>query len=365
VLVRVEVAELRDRQVRGQDRDVGAVVAARVLAGEQVARRGDDDVVDVGEHRRVAAQLRLVVDDLDAAAARVVGVDLRVARRGDVDDPRVEPDALAALELRHARDLVAQVDAPGALRVGDAHPGDRAAGPDDRDLEDAALLQVRVVVRGEAVEAALAGVLGEVDALAGRVDRGRLVGEDAHLGQPHCGRDAGRVALPHRALVGLLARQPRAPRRRPARAVLVRPPRIRYADVVRPPAVKRIADAPPCPAAGTSEFVTRMNPPSGVAYVACPSGAAGNTYGGAAEGESGTNGALPRAITRDVKPCGRRRPLASGVAESGPYGPSVGVAADATARCQNDGPSARAPLARAPDRSSVRRVSRVRSVVIS
>ena len=88
----------------------------------------------------------------------------------------------------------------------------------DRDLEQAAR-EVRVVVRREAVEAAVALVLGLVDALADRIDAGRLVRE-----RPSAGRHDGRllaedVAFPREALAVLLAREPRVPRRLAAGAV--------------------------------------------------------------------------------------------------------------------------------------------------
>jgi hypothetical protein len=45
--------------------------------------------------------------------------------------------------------------------------------------------------------------------------------------------------------------------------------------VIAPSGPKRIAEAPP-PPLGTSEFTARIQPPSGVAYVAEPSGKIGN-----------------------------------------------------------------------------------------
>src|SRR3712207_8182010 len=56
-------------------------------------------------------------------------------------------------------------------------------------------------------------------------------------------------------------------------------PRMRYASRTCPSGPKRIADAPPRPGvtSGTSELETRIQPPSGVAYVACPSGNCGRS----------------------------------------------------------------------------------------
>jgi hypothetical protein len=50
------------------------------------------------------------------------------------------------------------------------------------------------------------------------------------------------------------------------------PVRIEYASTTLPSLSKRIAPAPPWPGKGTSEFEVRIQPPSGCAYVACPSG---------------------------------------------------------------------------------------------
>ena len=63
----------------------------------------------------------------------------------------------------------------------------------------------------------------------------------------------------------------------PPAQLKVVPPRMRDAPAIWPPGPKRIAEAPPSPCSCTSEFVTRIHPPSGVAKVACPSARVGKT----------------------------------------------------------------------------------------
>jgi hypothetical protein len=52
--------------------------------------------------------------------------------------------------------------------------------------------------------------------------------------------------------------------------------RMRWAARISPPAEKRIADTPPCGMI-VSAVVTRIQPPSGRANTAWPSGASGST----------------------------------------------------------------------------------------
>jgi hypothetical protein len=54
------------------------------------------------------------------------------------------------------------------------------------------------------------------------------------------------------------------------------PARIRYARATPPSGRKRIADEPAPVAASDSEFVTRIQPPSPLGKVACPSGNTGH-----------------------------------------------------------------------------------------
>jgi hypothetical protein len=95
-----------------------------------------------------------------------------------------------------------------------------AAGVDDGDLEHADG-QVGVRGGGEPVEGAVALVLGEVHPTADRVDRGCLVRELPHRRQAQREVEPGGVALVDEPEEVLLARQPRAPRRGPAGAVVV------------------------------------------------------------------------------------------------------------------------------------------------
>ena len=109
--------------------------------------------------------------------------------------------------------------------------------------------------------------------LALGVDAGGLVLEGAHRRTGDRRLGARRVALPHEPVVDLLAGQPGAPRRRPAGAVGAR--------VLEDPvgvgdlAVGGEADARAPPMAGTSELTAMIQPPSGVANVAAPSGKIG------------------------------------------------------------------------------------------
>ena len=81
-----------------------------------------------------------------------------------------------------------------------------------------------------------------------------------------------------------------------------------------------IDDAPPPVAAGTSEFVARIHPPSTVGNAACPSVKSCQRY------VVPSTGCPPRAITRDLNPGGSEIPLASN-APSAPYGLPSSVAA--------------------------------------
>jgi len=81
-------------------------------------------------------------------------------------------------------------------------------------------LQRRPPAGGEAIERAVDQVLGQVDALAARIDRGCLVLEHAHCVVRPALAPTARIALPYAPLEVLLAREPGGPRRRPPRAVV-------------------------------------------------------------------------------------------------------------------------------------------------
>ena len=77
-------------RVERDQADVERVIAAVVLADEQLASAGDRDVVDVAE--RWVLETVGVVDDVHPLAADVVRQYPAVAGGRDVDDPAVEPD---------------------------------------------------------------------------------------------------------------------------------------------------------------------------------------------------------------------------------------------------------------------------------
>ncbi|KAG1648005.1 1,2-phenylacetyl-CoA epoxidase, subunit C [Nymphon striatum] len=105
-------------------------------------------------------------------------------------------------------------------RIGDFGPHGRAAGEVSCFEEPRA--QVRIVVGGEAVEQAVAAVLGQVELLTHRVDGDRFVVERAERGKGSAlGLEAG-VALIDKAVADFLAGQPGAPRRGAAGAVAIR-----------------------------------------------------------------------------------------------------------------------------------------------
>ena len=158
----------------------------------------------------------LVVEDLDPLRPHVVGPHAVVALRREVDDPVVEPRPLAAVEAPGARHLVAGRGAPRAW-IRDLDPSELPARA-HRHLEQPRA-QVGIVARREAVEAAIAFVLGQVDPLFAGVDARRLVGEDAHRRPRDSRRRPGWVALPDLAGIVFLAGEPLSPRCRPARAV--------------------------------------------------------------------------------------------------------------------------------------------------
>ena len=125
----------------------------------------------------------------------------------------------------------------------------------------------------------------------------------------------------------------------PPEQFLVVPEQIRFAPRMPPAAPNRIALTPPA-LDPTSLFETYTHPPSLRGKHAPPSGNRCHVYFVPFTSEPA------RASTRDVKPAGRRIPLASG-APSGPYGPSLEhVAANPSARRR--GSSKRAPAATAP-----------------
>ena len=73
----------------------------------------------------------------------------------------------------------------------------------------------------EAVDATVAGVLGQVDPSGPRIHDGRLVREFAHRGTRDALAGQERVAFPHETRAVFLAGQPRAPRRGATRAVVL------------------------------------------------------------------------------------------------------------------------------------------------
>ena len=200
------------------DGDQADLHVAAVLAHQHVAARRDRHVVHRVQ-RRVLRQLA-VEQHVDQVLARVVGPHLLVALGREVTDAAPVPDALAAGEHRGRR-------APGCGSARAARSGrgprvqrTRRARRDGGHLQQPAG-QVREARRGEAVEAPVGPVLGQVEAAADGVDRDGLVREDAQRRAGLRGQAPAGVALPDHAVVGLLAGQPRAPRRRAAAAVHV------------------------------------------------------------------------------------------------------------------------------------------------
>src|SRR5919198_6508821 len=102
--------------------------------------------------------------------------------------------------------------------IGHLAPRHGSGAADGRDLEQP-VAQVVPARRGEAVEAAVHQVLGQVDATAVRVDCRGLVLEHAHRRPAERSPLAGRVALPDESAHDLLTRKPCAPRRPAARAI--------------------------------------------------------------------------------------------------------------------------------------------------
>ena len=202
-------------------------------------------------------------------------------------------------------------------RVGHAHPRHRAARRADQHLERAAR-QVGIERGREAVEAAVGLVLGQVEALGHRVDRGRLVLEEAHCRAVQGGRrpsgSASQTCPPSNS-----SHDSHVPHgvRPPAQLTFV-PARIRYASTILPSASKPDRRRP---RAGRRERLrVRDQHPAAVA----------DRVRGLAVREDRATGtrcrppARPvRAISRAWKPAGRLMPFASG-GPSGPYGPGPG-----------------------------------------
>ena len=263
-----EAQQRRHEPVGADDADLEV---AAVLAHEDVAGRADRDVVDRVE--RGGGRQRGVVEDLDRLGARGVRPDLLVALGREVDDAARVPEALAAVELRH-RGTCWRVGVPVCAVVGSGttcHVTDRSSATLG-DLERARR-QVRVGRRGEAVEPAGRMVLGQVDPLPDAVDGCGLVREDAEgrdePARPACprGRTPRSCPLPSSSPDSHVPHGVGPP----AQFDEV-PPRMRYAFVIVPSAANRVADVPPPTAAADSELVTRIQPPSRVLNVACPSG---------------------------------------------------------------------------------------------
>ncbi|KAG1647998.1 1,2-phenylacetyl-CoA epoxidase, subunit C [Nymphon striatum] len=161
----------RIREVLDLDRTAHDLHVAAVLGNEQVARAVlDRDVVDAGQ----------------LIPGRIAGI--------------ASPDAgeLAGAQMQIPDTIV-------TLR---------------REVH--AVVVVRIVVGGEAVEQAVAAVLGQVELLTHRVDGDRFVVERAERGKGSAlGLEAG-VALIDKAVADFLAGQPGAPRRGAAGAVAIR-----------------------------------------------------------------------------------------------------------------------------------------------
>ncbi len=187
-----------------------------VLAHEHLAGAVGGELVD--PKQRSGTRRQAVVDHPHALARDVVGVNAVVGGRGHVHRAPVAPDPLAALEGRAPADLPADGGAP---RGGVRHlaPGQRPAGRHGGQLEQPGA-QVGPTGGGEAVEAPVDQVLGEIHAPPARVHGSGLVLEHAHGGMAHGPAPAGGVALPHEPRLDLLARQPGAPRGPAAGAVL-------------------------------------------------------------------------------------------------------------------------------------------------
>ena len=153
-----------------------------------------------------------VVDDADRHRREVERPHAVVRRRREVEDVAGDPRALAALERRRV------LAAVGPLRR-HLDPAHGAAGADGRRLERAAG-QVAVAVRPEPVEPAAVVVLREVHEPGRAVRRRSLVRPDAERrGAPRPGRaGTGRTPRPC-PLRNSSHGEPRAPRRRAARAV--------------------------------------------------------------------------------------------------------------------------------------------------
>ena len=128
-----------------------------------------------------------------------------VGRGRQVERVAGEPEALASLEASGAAHLPARALA-ARQRIRQRQPLHPSAGIHARDLEQAGR-QVGPAPRRVAIEAAVDQVLGQVDLLAARVDRGGLVLEDSPS------RDARPLARGRRGRTPTRAR-PRPPRRR-------------------------------------------------------------------------------------------------------------------------------------------------------
>ena len=224
----------------------------------------------VHPQQRGGARGQPVVEHAHALARDVVGVHAVVGRGGHVHGAPVAPDPLAALEGGAPA-------APGgewrcAARPGPA-PRSSVTAPPGATVASSSRpgAQVGPAAGGEAVEAPVDQVLGEVHAPPARVHGGGLVLEHAHGGVAHRPAPAGGVALPHEPVLHLLAGQPGAPGGPASRSSsgTCR----RGSGTRRPPCPrrsKRIAEAPPW---SVSEFDTRIQPPSSSGNVADPSDA--------------------------------------------------------------------------------------------
>ncbi|KAG1648000.1 1,2-phenylacetyl-CoA epoxidase, subunit C [Nymphon striatum] len=152
--------------------------------------------------------------ELEAAAVAEGVVDMAFAEQLDTWKQRVD-------DRFGAQDWDAAVAPTPTMRTS-RHDDFAATLSRIREVLDLDRTAVRIVVGGEAVEQAVAAVLGQVELLTHRVDGDRFVVERAERGKGSAlGLEAG-VALIDKAVADFLAGQPGAPRRGAAGAVAIR-----------------------------------------------------------------------------------------------------------------------------------------------
>jgi hypothetical protein len=100
-------------------------VVGSVLADEDVPGGGDRDVVDPTQRRVRPDGIRLV-EDVQPRAGDPEGPDAPVPLGREVDDPLVEPCALAAVEVRRSGHLLPGRLQRAAQRVRNLDPAERS-----------------------------------------------------------------------------------------------------------------------------------------------------------------------------------------------------------------------------------------------